>query len=196
MPSPKLLEAVAVTAELCGRTFTEPAARMFVADLEGYDEAMLFGALQRCRREVRGMLTVQDVISRLDDGRPGPEEAWAMMPRDEAKTVVWTEEMAQAWGTALPLLEQGEEVPARMAFKEVYTRLLHEARANRIMPKWTASLGHDKEGREVVLLEAMRLGRLSAPHVAGLLPYHQASAQAIAMIENELAKVKQLPRAA
>jgi hypothetical protein len=33
MPSRELIEAVAVTAELCGRTFSEAAARVFVSDL-------------------------------------------------------------------------------------------------------------------------------------------------------------------
>ena len=39
MPSKALIQAVAVTAELCGRTFSEPAARVFVEDLAAYPEA-------------------------------------------------------------------------------------------------------------------------------------------------------------
>ena len=83
MATPELIKAVAVTAELCGRVFSPEAAAVFVSDLETYPEKALIRALARCRREVKGMLTVQDVLTRLDDGRPGVEEAWAMLPHDE-----------------------------------------------------------------------------------------------------------------
>jgi hypothetical protein len=149
MPSAALLEAVAVTAELCGRVFSEPAARVFVADLGGYPEASVMKALSRCRREVRGALTVADVVSRLDDGRPGPEEAWSMLPRTEAQTVVWTDEMA---------------------FKEAYQRLVSEARDAGKPVNWSASLGHDKLGREAALLDAVRMGRLELERARDYAP--------------------------
>ena len=164
MPSIELIQAVAVTAELCGRTFSEGAARMFVADLTTYPEPAVLKALTRCRREVKGMLTIQDVVSRIDDGRLGVEEAWAMMPFSESQSVVWTEEMAQAFGIALPLLCEGEKVAARMAFKEAYLRLNGEARDAGKPVIWSPSLGHDKSGREPVLSEAVAKGRLTYEH--------------------------------
>lgn len=180
MASEKLIEAVAVTAELCGRVFSAPAAKMFVQDLDGYDEAQVLGALSRCRREVRGVLTVQDVISRLDDGRPGVEEAWAAIPRDEYKSVVWTDEMAQAAGAAAALMAECDHVAARMAFKEAYLRLVSEAREARRPVKWTPSLGHDLHGREAVLLAAVEQGKLSAGHAERLLP-HLGGAEMLAL---------------
>lgn len=181
--SSKLLEAVAVTTELCGRTISPAAAKMFVADLAGFDERSVIAALSRCRREVRGALTVQDVIARIDDGRPGVEEAWAMLPRDEATTVVWTTEMQVAWGIARPLIESGEEVAARMTFKEVYLREITQARERGQRVKWEPSIGFDKNGREDVLIQAVEKGRLSAGHVAQLLPYHEISPQSLALLE-------------
>lgn len=170
MPSTELLQAVAVTAELCGRTFSEAAARVFVNDLANYPEQATINALARCRREVRGFLTIADVVSRLDDGRPGVEEAWAQMPFDESQSVVWTEEMAQAFGIARGLLEEGEKVAARMAFKEAYIRLIGQARDAGRPVSWTPSLGYDKNGREPVLSEAVALGRLSYEHAEDLCP--------------------------
>lgn len=177
MPSIELIQAVAVTAELCGRVFSEGAARMFVADLSAYPEPAVLKALTRCRREVKGMLTIQDVVSRIDDGRLGVEEAWAMMPFSESQSVVWTEEMAEAFGIALPLLCEGEKVAARMAFKEAYLRLNGEARDAGKPVVWTPSLGHDKSGREPVLSEAISKGRLTYEHAQAIgytLPNHKA----------------------
>ncbi len=184
MASAALLEAVAVTAELCGRTFSQPAAKIFVADLAGYSDAAVIKALAKCRREVKGLLTVQDVVSRIDDGRPGAEEAWSMMPFDERQSVVWSDEMAAAFGICGPLLSRGDKVAARMAFKEAYTRLVAESRDLGKRVRWTPSLGHDKAGREAVLIAAVEAGRLTYDHACDLVPALQPpSKDVLKMIE-------------
>lgn len=177
MATPELIQAIAVTAELCGRTFSPEAARMFVDDLDGFEEQAIAVALRRCRREVRGMLTVQDVVSRIDDGRPGPEEAWAMLPKDEGMSAVWTDEMAEAFGVAAPLLDAGDKVAARMAFKEAYATRINAARDQRRPPNWTVSLGHDPRGRDVALAEAVSLNRLSLEQARSYAPMLNAPEQ-------------------
>lgn len=174
MASTELIEAVAVTAELCGRTFSEAAARVFVSDLAAYPEPAVIKALSRCRKEVRGILTVQDVVSRLDDGRPGPEEAWAMLPFDESQSAVWTEEMALASGVAFPLLEEGDRTGARFAFKETYIKLVNEARDAGKPVNWMATLGTDVHGREKALAEAVARGRLSLERARDFVPALEA----------------------
>jgi len=169
--SPFLLKALAVTAELTNTQLSTEAARVMADDLARYPEMQVLGALQKCRRELKGKLTVADVVTRLDDGRPGPEEAWAMLPFDEAQTVVWTDEISKAWGVALPLLEEGERVPARMAFLESYRKAVQEARDRGEPANWSVSLGHNPEGRECAVLEAVRLGRISQQHAENLLPH-------------------------
>ncbi|MCR4297475.1 MAG: hypothetical protein NUV75_01795 [Gallionella sp.] len=172
--SKQLLQAIAVTSELTGTQLSEAAARVMAQDLARYPEQQVLGALTRCRRELRPHgLTIEAVLTRLDDGRPGAEEAWAMMPRDEAQSVVWTDEMVQAWGIAQPLLEEGDQVAARMAFAETYRKLIQAARDTGQAVKWTPSLGHDPHGRESVLVDAARRGRLTPQHVAKLLPYRE-----------------------
>lgn len=170
MATPELIQAIAVTAELCGREVSPAAARVLLADLEGFPEDQVMGSLKRCRREVRGALTVQDIVSRLDDGRPGPDEAWAMIPQDEARSTVWTEEMSLAFGIALPLLIDGERVAARFAFREAYTKLVGEARDARRPVAWSPSLGTDQQGREVALRDAVDKGRMSLERAQAIAP--------------------------
>lgn len=172
-PSKALLQAIAVTAELTGTTMSEVAARVMAEDLSRYPEPQVMEALTRCRRELRGRVSIADVLSRIDDGRPDAEEAWAMVPKDEAASVVWTEEIAQAFGVAYPLLRSGELIPARMAFLERYRNAVRSARDKGKPVRWTPSLGHDAGGRESVLIEAVKLGRLPREHVAGLLPHRE-----------------------
>ena len=97
-----------------------------------------------------------------NDGRPGVEEAWAiaLAARDESDTVVWTVECSKAWFAALPVLELGDEVGARLAFKEAYTRMLTDARGRNEPIAWEVSEGFDKEKRRVAIAGAVDSGRI------------------------------------
>ena len=127
--------------------------------------------------------TPADVIGQIEgfmakDGRPEADEAWAIAVTsvDEDATVVWTEETAQAWAVAKSVMDMGDEVGARMAFKAAYSRFVEEARATRSRTQWAVSLGADKSRQAAALTSAVaqnRLGRemLPAPELpnAGLL---------------------------
>lgn len=186
MPSAELLEAVAVTAELCGRTFSEAAARVFVDDLAAYPEPAVFKALARCRKEVRGVLTVHDVVSRVDDGRPGPEEAWAQLPFSEAQTAVWTKEMRSAFWVAMSLYQAGDKVGARFAFKESYIKAVNDARDAGKPVDWTVSLGTDVHGRERVITEATRAGKLELEFAQQFVPQLEAPATDVLALMGDL----------
>lgn len=168
--SKDFLLALQATAELCGQPFSDGGLALLAEDLDGLNEAAMLKALRRCRAEIKGRLCASDILNRIEDGHPGPEEAWSMLPRNEDDTCVMTGEMAAAWGVAWPLLKAGEEVAARMAFKEVYIRNLAEARYARSKPKWFPSIGHDKNGREGPLMDAVSKGRLAHRHIEALLP--------------------------
>lgn len=213
-----LLQALGVACELTGTELTKDAARVMAADLARYPEGQVLGALDRCRRELRGRLTVAAVLERLDDGRPGPEEAWAMVPKggndctaghystagaarrwvpEESATVVWTEEMRAAAGVAEPLIRLGDLVAARVAFAEAYRAACQRSRDAGLPVRWEVSLGTDKAGRELALLDACEKGRISSATVQALLPYHREDEGLSARVLALAAKsVKALPGAA
>jgi hypothetical protein len=95
-----------------------------------------------------------------NDGRPGPEEAWAIAQRsqDERDTVIWTGEMGKAWTVARPVLISGDEVGARVAFREAYNRLVDEARQRMEPVRWQALMGHDPARRVEALTMAQKQG--------------------------------------
>lgn len=109
---------------------------------------------------------------RLLDGRPDENEAWAvaLTSRDEAETVVWTSEMAEAFNLAKPLLAIRDEVGARMAFKDAYKRLVSEARASNRPAAWTVSAGWDADRHQLAVQQAVRAGLLEAPQRNPALP--------------------------
>lgn len=169
-PSKKLIQSIAVAAELTGMELSQAAATVFAQRLASYPEHLALNALNKCVDECRHRITLADVISRIDDGRPGPEEAWAMIPKDEGASCVWTSEMSEAFGVAAPLLDCGDMVAARMAFVESYRKLLSTARTNRHPVNYSVSLGHDPACREDVIKKAHEAGRLTTQQVKSYLP--------------------------
>jgi len=102
---------------------------------------------------------------------PSADEAWscALQAMDEDQTVVWCSEIAQAWGIARPIAEDGDNIGARMAFRESYRRLVREAEEQGLEPKWEVSMGRNPMLRELPLRQAVENGRLAHDHVEPLL---------------------------
>lgn len=172
MLKPEIIKAVAVTAELIGAPLTDGGLEAMVEHLSAYETGAVLDALARCQVECRGRLALGDVIDRLDDGHPGPETAWAMVARlDDDASVVWTEDIAQAFGVVRRMLD--DRVGARLAFLEDYRKRLAKARRDKRTPVWWASLGHDPAGRAAAVQEAFKLNRLTAAQVQGCLPPHE-----------------------
>jgi len=165
-----LAKAIALTAEVCGQALSPAAVDLLALDLSDFADNQVLAALARCRMELQGPLKIAEILARLDDGRPDADEAWNMMPRDESASVVWTDEMAECWGVALPMLEAGDAAAARNAFRESYARAVLQARIRRAPPRWTPSLGRDPAARERVLLDAVQKRRLTPAHAEQLLP--------------------------
>lgn len=188
----KLLQAIAVTGELTGSNLSEAAVSVMMSDLSAYPTHSVIAALERCRRDLRGRLTLVEIISRIDDGRPGVEEAWSMIPRDEYKSLVWTNEMVEAWAVAEPLISSGDEVAARMAFKETYQRIVSDAKSKGVMPVWSISLGYDKSGHEPALFAAVEKGRIPASRAMALLQRNKPSNRIIGHLADE--DIKMLPK--
>jgi len=174
--SEAILKAITVAAELTGTELSKDAAHAMLDDLNTYPEAQVIAALHRCRKELKGRMSPADIINRIDDGRPGPEEAWAMIPKDDAGSVVWTDEMAAAFRISAPILYEGDAIAARMAFKEAYLREVAKAKDDGIPPRWFPSFGFSQAGREAALIEAAGKGHISYQRAANWLPESPALA--------------------
>jgi hypothetical protein len=169
----KLLEALAGTAELMGAQLSPIALAMMAKDLQEYEPAVLMQALSNVRKASK-FFNLNAIIVEVEklkpDGRLGADEAWAVYPHNEADSAVLTDEISEAMHIALPLLNMGDKIGARMAFKEAYVRIVAANKAANIQPKWFPSLGSDKDSRDQVISDAVRQGRLTSDHAQSLLP--------------------------
>lgn len=136
--------------------------------LEPFSPATIRAAFDAYAAERPDFAPVPNSIAarcKLADGRPDENEAWSrsIISRDERESVLWCEEMRDAFLICQPLLDGGDEVGARMAFKDAYKRLVAEARAANRPAKWELSAGWDGERRELVVARALSAGLLKGP---------------------------------
>jgi hypothetical protein len=156
-----LASAIIATAEAMGQEMNPGTAAIMAEDLSAYPVPVVRAALKACRLEVKGKLTMADILQRVQaaDGRPGKDEAWsiALMAGDEVETVVMTAEVQQAMSAAAPILKLGDRVGARMAFMSAYERLVTAARAVAVPVTWSVSLGFDPTRRVTAIESAVRM---------------------------------------
>lgn len=165
-----LVKQLLGTAEVLGQPLSPTAAALMAEDLSSFTQLVLARALSRVRNEHAGRLTLKAILDRIDDavGRPAANEAWAIASTalDERATVVWTNEMADAWSVARPLAEAGDMVGARMAFIAAYERVVRAARELKAVPSVTISIGWDAESRNPAIEKALALGYISPEQAA------------------------------
>lgn len=115
-----------------------------------------------------------DIIDFINqhDGRLSADEAWAEVVKaaDEHASMLWTDEMREAWFQCKPVFDSGDEIGARMAFRQHYSRLLDAARLQGRPVKYEVSLGFDSDSRQQVIEKAVAVGAISADKQAKLLP--------------------------
>lgn len=100
------------------------------------------------------------------------DEVWARMPKSEADSAMMTKESAEAMGAATALLEIGDKVAARMAFKSAYDRLVDQAKAEGRAPVYFASFGTEKSHHSTMLANAVQAGQIELQHAIELAPEH------------------------
>lgn len=196
-------KALTVACELTGTELSAAAKAVMVEDLMVYPLSDVLNALNRCRRELTGRLTLAAVMERIDSGLIGADEAFGLLAeayKNEALTVVVPEIALLAMGGgANGLLAAGDKTGARMAFKESYNRLAADAKTSGKKPVWTVSAGTDKLQMAFAVQDAVSQGRLSRNQALMLLPADGAEVRhklqtglSLAQRESGKAKVSQI----
>jgi hypothetical protein len=115
-----------------------------------------------------------------------------MLPRDESQTIVWTDEMASAWGIAKALLEAGDKVGARFAFRDAYTKAVALARNDAREPHWQVSYGTDPNSRLMALLDAVDRHRLTREQAHHYAPHELPTPEGLSMLAKAGVKIKRI----
>lgn len=173
-------DQLTVLAEAFGEQPSEQRQEIYCRGLADIQRDRLASAFRRARYESKFFPKLAELREysgalpeALNDGRPGPEEAWARMPRGngiEDDSIVWCEEERAAYEVCRGLLQEGDYVGARMAFKERYGTELLQARAEGKPVRWAFSAGQDMNHRLSTLASAIKQGRFSVEMALNFVP--------------------------
>lgn len=137
----------------------------------------------------------------------GAHEAWAIAEKSvgingEELTVVWTEQMAQAFGRCEDLVKTGDKyhrAEAKKIFCDAYDRLVTQAKDKGLKPIYITSLGVDKDQQITAIQQATVDGFLTAPDATALLEHKQTKLEQLSeseryktIAQEALAKIKDL----
>lgn len=176
MSAEKIMQAIAVTAELTGTQLSDNAMAVMAEDLLAYPLAKVLIAFERCRRELKGKLTLAAILERIDDGWQSAEEAFNALVsgwENDSISILTTHTAMQAAQSATALFNAGDKYRAGMAFKTAYERMVSEKKAKGMQPDWFVSAGVDKEQLAHVVKEATMKGLITQDYALTLLPASQ-----------------------
>ena len=176
MNDEKIMQAIAVTAELTGTQLSGDAMYVMAEDLLAYPLDKVLIALERCRRELKGRLTLAAILDRIDDGWQSAEEAFNTLVagwENEHLSILTTHTAMQAAESASALFNAGDKYRAGIAFKTAYERIVSEKKAKGLQPDWFISAGLDKDQLAHIIKEAATNGRISNDYALALLPASQ-----------------------
>ena len=173
MNDEKIMQAIAVTAELTGTQLSGDAMYVMGEDLLAYPLDKVLIALERCRRELKGRLTQAAILERIDDGWQSAEEAFNTLVagwESEHLSILTTHTAMHAAESASALFNAGDKYRAGLAFKTAYERIVSEKKAKGIQPDWYVSAGLDKEQLAQLVTEAAATGKITNDYALALLP--------------------------
>ena len=172
-PAEKIIQAITVTAELTGTQLSANAAAVMAEDLLAYPLDKVLIAFERCRRELKGRLTLAAILERVDDGWQSAEEAFNTLVagwNNESLSILTTHTAMHAAESASALFNAGDKYRAGLAFKTAYERIVSEKKAKGIQPDWYVSAGLDKEQLAQLVTEAAATGKITNDYALALLP--------------------------
>ena len=137
----------------------------------------------------------------------GSHEAWAIAEKSigfdgQELTVIWTEQMAQAFSRCEELIKTGDKyqrAEAKKIFCDAYDRLVTQAKDKGLKPIYVTSLGIVRDQAITAIQQAEVDGFLTAPVAQAQLEHKQTSAEIQSdslkyktVAQEALAKIKDL----
>lgn len=121
----------------------------------------------------------------------GSHEAWAIAEKSisfdgKEMTVVWTEQMAQAFSRCEDLIKTGDKyqrAEAKKIFCDAYDRLVTQAKDKGLKPIYVTSLGVDKDQQITAIQQAAVDGFLTQPDASALLEHKQSKLEQVSESE-------------
>lgn len=163
-----------LTAEYGLEQFTRDRIDMWMRALSSFPAGSVVASAENYMRTNKFKPQLADIVqgcmTQVPNAWLSADEAWALMPKSEMDSCMLTNETAQAMAAADPLLQSGDRVAARMAFKGAYERLVETAKVEGRQPVFFPSLGGDVPGRAAMLGAAVKAGQYQLEAAINIAP--------------------------
>ena len=166
----RFLAVFVVLDEFYNKISTKETLRIYWADLAEFSiEQIEHGAMLHRKDPEKCAFFPKsgDLIRQINnianqDGRLDWAEAFAscIAAASENRTVVWADEMRDAWFSVCELYEL-DKIAAKQSFKSIYERLVSDARARRVAVRYSVSLGGSESHQREMIERAIQQGHLS-----------------------------------
>ena len=121
----------------------------------------------------------------------GSHEAWVIAEKSigfdgQELTVIWTEQMAQAFSRCEELIKTGDKyqrAEAKKIFCDAYDRLATQAKDKGLKPIYVTSLGIDRDQAITAIQQAEVDGFLTQPDATALLEHKQSKLEQVSESE-------------
>ena len=121
----------------------------------------------------------------------GSHEAWAIAEKSigfdgQELTVIWTDQMAQAFSRCEELIKTGDKyqrAEAKKIFCDAYDRLVTQAKDKGLKPIYVTSLGIDRDQAITAIQQAEVDGFLTQPDATALLEHKQSKLEQVSESE-------------
>ena len=164
-----IFQKITVANTVTQSTLDDMAIKAMVEllDNQGYEFNDIKAALNKCCIEVKGRLSLKDIIDRLPkkgDELPTADEAWGLVYDfdNDQKTIIAPAIAFEAGRCGAFNLISTDKVAARMAFKAAYDKLIPNYSGKPI--RYEISLSDDKEERRTALIQAVEDGKITKQH--------------------------------
>lgn len=163
-----------LTAEYDLPPFEDVKIEMWMRELARYPAGSVQRSAENFIRTSKFKPQLSEIVKGCEAQTPTlwltSDEAWARMPKTEAESAMLCQETAEALALAMPLLADGEESAARLAFRGAYNRLVEKAKIEGRAPAYFLAQGSDRGHQVEVLLQAVSIGQIGVDQAKVIMP--------------------------
>jgi len=187
-----VLESLTVSLDMMGQDMNEASIQMMARELYSFPFEVVQKALRLAVRECKYKLNLAEIISRIDDGRPSPTQAWQSMSQfKESDAYYVPDEMHRAWcgvSTDMEHADNSIKIACRQSFLETYEKMCQEScdqgKPISYFLSQPQGIGREQKVLEVIT-KAIAQGQITTDKAVAYLPHMKSEIEQGIMITHK-----------
>ena len=188
----QVIHNLKVAFEVMGQDVSREATEVMASRLFRFTYPQVKAAIGRAIDESKYKITVAEIISRIDDGRPSPTQAWQSMSQfKESDAYYVPDEMHRAWcgvSTDMEHADNSIKIACRQSFLETYEKMCQEScdqgKPISYFLSQPQGIGREQKVLEVIT-KAIAQGQITTDKAVAYLPHMKSEIEQGIMITHK-----------